>query len=210
MSRRTTTLTLLLVAVALVAVACSSDAEETTTTAAATTTEATSAPETTSTAEPSTTTTAADTTTSEAPGEPMATTFAISEVVFGSAGYIEITNISDAEASLDGYWVCQQPSYHQLSGTLQPGESIQFAAADSRFGSLNADRGAMGLYTSADFGSPDAIVGYVAWGPSGHGRLQVAINAGVWTDGSTVEATGAALISTIEPAPISADGWTTG
>jgi len=210
MSRRTTILTLLIVAFALVAAACGSDSEaDTTTTAAASTTEATTAPEVTTT-EATTTTTEPATSTTEEMVDPPSATFAISEVGFGSAGYIEITNISDATASLDGHWVCQQPSYHQLSGTLEPGESIRFEAADSRYGSLNADRGAMGLYTSADFGSPDAIIGYVAWGPSGHGRLSVAINAGVWTDGSTVDATGAALINTIEPAPVSAEGWTTG
>jgi len=211
MSRRTTTLTLLLVAFALVAAACSSDPEaETSTTAAASTTEATAAPEATATTEAPTTTEAPATTTSEAMVDPPTAIFAITEVGFGSDGYIEITNISDSDASLDGYWVCQQPAYHQLAGPVAAGESIRFAAADSRYGSLDADGGAMGLYTSGDFGSSDAIVGYVAWGPSGHGRLQVAINAGVWTDGSTVDATGAALIITTEPAPVSADGWETG
>lgn len=210
MSRRTISLILLIVAVALVGAACSSDAEETTTTAAPTTTEATTAPETTTTTEVAPTTTEAETTTSEAMVDPPTAIFAITEVGFGSDGYIEITNISDSDASLDGYWVCQQPAYQQLAGPVAAGESIRFAAADSRYGSLDADGGAMGLYTSGDFGSSDAIVGYVAWGPSGHGRLQVAINAGVWTDGSTVDATGAALIITTEPAPVSADGWETG
>jgi hypothetical protein len=137
-------------------------------------------------------------------------TLAISEIGFGSAGYVEITNISDSVATLDGLWLCQQPSYHELSGSLNPGESIRIDAADSRYGSLSTDGGAMGLYTSAEFGSPDAIIGYVAWGPSGHGRLNVAISAGVWTEDSSIDAAGASLIITTEPAPISAVGWTTG
>jgi ABC-type transport system substrate-binding protein len=212
MSRRSTSLIILLVAFALVVAACSSDSEaETTTTEATTTSEVTTTTgATTTTPEPTTTTTEATTTTSEDPVDPPSATLAISEVGFGSAGYVEITNISDSTASLDGLWLCQQPSYHALSGTLEPGESLRFEAADSTLGALNADGGAMGLYTSSDFGSSDAIIGYVAWGPSGHGRLGVAITAEVWTEDSSVDATGASLISTTEPAPISAEGWATG
>ena len=212
MSRRSTSLIILLVAFALVAAACSSDSEaETTTTQATTTSEVTTTTGgTTTTPEATTTTSEATTATSEDPVSPPSATFAISEVGFGTAGYVEITNISDVTASLDGLWLCQQPSYHQLSGTLEPGESVRFDAADSRYGTLNADGGAMGLYTSGDFGSSDAIIGYVAWGPSGHGRLGVAITAGVWTEDSSVDATGASLISTSELAPISAEGWATG
>jgi ABC-type transport system substrate-binding protein len=212
MSRRSASLIILLVAFALVAAACSSDSEaETTATQATTPSEVTTTTgATTTTPEPTTTTSEATTTTSEDPVDPPSATLAISEVGFGSAGYVEITNISDSTASLDGLWLCQQPSYHALSGTLEPGESLRFDAADSTLGALNADGGAMGLYTSSDFASSDAIIGYVAWGPSGHGRLGVAITAEVWTEDSSVDATGASLISSTEPAPISAEGWATG
>jgi hypothetical protein len=210
MSRRSTYLILVVAAFALFAAACGSDSgADTTTTSATATTEASTtseAPTTTTTSE-ATTTTEAVTTTSTAPG---AAALAISEIGFGSAGYVEITNIGDSVATLDGLWLCQQPSYHELSGSLDPGESIRIDAADSRYGDLDAGAGAMGLYISADFGSPDAIIGYVAWGPSGHGRLNVAISAGVWTEDSSVDAAGALLISTTEPAPISAEGWATG
>jgi len=212
MSRRSTSLIILLVAFALVVAACSSDSEaETTTTQATTTSEVTTTTgATTTTPEPTTTTSEATTTTSEDPVDPPSATLAISEVGFGSAGYVELTNISDSTASLDGLWLCQPPSYPALSGTLEPGESVRFEAADSTLGALNADGGAMGLYTSSDFASSDAIIGYVAWGPSGHGRLGVAITAEVWTEDSSVDATGGSLISTTEPAPISAEGWATG
>ncbi len=212
MSRRSTSLIILLVAFALVAAACSSDSEaETTTTQATPTSEVTTTTgATTTTPEATTTTSEATTTTSEAAVDPPSVTLAISEVGFGSAGYVEITNISDSTANLDGLWLCQQPAYHELSGTLEPGESVRFDAADSTLGALNPDGGAMGLYTSSDFASSDAIIGYVAWGPSGHGRLGVAITAEVWTEDSSVDATGASLISTTEPAPISAEGWATG
>lgn len=213
MSRRSTSLILVVAAFALFAAACGSDSEaETTSTTQATTTSevTTTTGATTTTPEATTTIPEATTTTSEDPVDPPSATLAISEVGFGSAGYVEITNISDVTTSLEGLWLCQQPAYYPLSGTLEPGESVRFDAADSRYGTLNADAGAMGLYTSRDFGSSDAIIGYVAWGPSGHGRLGVAITAEVWTEDSSVDATGASLISTTEPAPISAEGWATG
>ncbi len=213
MSRRSTSLILVVAAFALFAAACGSDSEaETTSTTQATTTSevTTTTGATTTTPEATTTIPEATTTTSEDPVDPPSATLAISEVGFGSAGYVKITNISDVTTSLDGLWLCQQPAYHPLSGTLEPGESVRFDAADSGYGTLNADAGAMGLYTSRDFGSSDAIIGYVAWGPSGHGRLGVAITAEVWTEDSSVDATGASLISTTEPAPISAEGWATG
>ena len=155
MSRRSTSLIILLVAFALVAAACSSDSEaETTTTQTTTTSEVTTTTgATTTTPEATTTIPEATTTTSEDPVDPPSATLAISEVGFGSAGYVEITNISDGTASLEGLWLCQQPAYHPLSGTLEPGESVRFDAADCGYGSLNADAGAMGLYTSRDFGS---------------------------------------------------------
>ncbi len=216
MSRRCTGLTLLVVASALIAAACASDSEDTTTTVAGATTTTTEATTTTTTAADATTTTTEATTSTEATtttadsGTPPGVVFAITEVAFGSGGYVEITNLSGTTASLDGYWLCQQPSYQQLAGPVEPGQSVRFNAADSRFGSLDADGGALGLYTSGDFGSSDAIVGYVAWGPSGHGRLSVAVAAGVWTDDSFVESTGAAVITAVEPAATSAEGWTTG
>jgi hypothetical protein len=213
MFRRSTSLILLFAAFALFAAACGSDSEaETTSAAQATTTSeaTTTTAATTTTPEATTTVPEATTTTPEDPVDPPSVTLAISEVGFGSAGYVEITNISDSTANLDGLWLCQQPAYHELSGTLEPGESVRFDAADSTLGALNPDGGAMGLYTSSDFASSDAIIGYVAWGPSGHGRLGVAITAEVWTEDSSVDATGASLISTTEPAPISAEGWATG
>ena len=212
MSRRSTSLILIVAAFALFAAGCGSDSEaDTTTTQATATSEVTTTTgATTTTPEAPTTIPEATTTTSEDPVAPPSATLAISEAGFGSAGYVEITNISDVTASLAGLWLCQQPPYHTLSGTLEPGESVRFDAADSGYGTLNADAGDMGLYTSRDFGSSDAIIGYVGWGPSGHGRLGVAITAEVWTEDSSVDATGASLISTTELAPISAEGWATG
>jgi hypothetical protein len=210
MSRRSASLIPLAVAFALIAVACGSDAgNATTTTAAGTTTTAQAATSSAPTTE-APTTTGEVTTSSEAPPSPSGAVFAITEVAFGTGGYVEITNLGDVEASLDGFWLCQQPSYNELAGPVGPGETVRVPAASSSYGSLNADGGALGLYTERDFPNPDAIIGYVAWGASGHGRIGVAVEAGVWTEGSSVDSSGASLITATEPGATSATGWTTG
>ncbi len=206
MSRRSTSLSLVVVAFALFAAACSSESGSATTTITS-----------------GATTTSEASTTSEAPAPEVTTTseadpveadngsqFVVSAVAFGAGGYVEITNVGDATGSLDGYWLCQRPFYQQLSGDLAPGETLRIDAATGAYGSLDVAAGEMGLYTSRDFGNPDAIVAYVAWGGTGGGRFGTAVAGGVWTDGSSVDATGASLISTSEEAPISAEGWSAG
>jgi hypothetical protein len=54
----------------------------------------------------------------------------------------------------------------------------------------------MGLYTTASFGSSTAMIDYVEWGSTGHGRSGVAVGAGIWTTGDFVPAfaVGSALL----------------
>jgi hypothetical protein len=44
----------------------------------------------------------------------------------------------------------------------------------------------LGLYLSADFANPAAIIDYVEWGSSGHTRSTVAVAALIWTSGDFV------------------------
>ena len=44
--------------------------------------------------------------------------FQITAVVFGD--HVALTNNTDADVSLDGWWLCNRPSYVPLSGTLAP------------------------------------------------------------------------------------------
>ncbi|MDX1691621.1 MAG: hypothetical protein R3290_11425 [Acidimicrobiia bacterium] len=143
-------------------------------------------------------------------------------------GWVEITNTGDAPASLDGWWMCNRPSYFELPAvTLAPGESllvsgtdeaaiadavaarepVATAAAAGSLGSITAGDGEIGLYTSSSFGDPTAIVAYVEWGSSGHGRSGTAVEAGIWTDGDFVDPSGAAVIEATTDAPTSAAGW---
>lgn len=149
---------------------------------------------------------------------------AITEVRFGDGGYVEIRNVGGAPADLDGWFLCQRPSYHGLGPqVLAPGEAVRVApgaqppAGDgvvaaqggASIGSLRAVDGEMGLYDSGSFGDSASIQSYVEWGSSGHGRSSVAVGAGIWPDGGFVDSSGAAGIV----APGGAEdpgGWSTG
>ena len=135
--------------------------------------------------------------------------FVLTAVVFGEDGYVEVTNVGSAAGSLEGHWICQLPAYFMAGGQLEPGESARFDRSDSSFGSLNADSGEIGLYTSNSFGDSQAIIAYVEWGETGHGRSGVAIEAGIWAEGSAVATAGASMIRATEEQPTSADGWST-
>ena len=67
---------------------------------------------------------------------------------------------------------------------IAPGETIRLAA--SAVGGLDPTGGEAALYSSPAFSDPSAIFGYVQWGTGGE-RAGVAVEAGIWADGATVE-----------------------
>lgn len=109
---------------------------------------------------------------------------ALEEVVFGTDGYVTLVNDGAEEAILDGLWLCNQPAYTELSGTLAPGDTVEVAAAE--LGGLPIEGGAAALYTSNDFTSSDDILDFVQWGAGG-GREDVAVAADLWVAGESVE-----------------------
>lgn len=109
---------------------------------------------------------------------------AIEEVVFGTDGHVTLVNDGAEEAVLDGLWMCNQPAYTELSGTLAPGDTVEVAAAE--LGGLPIEGGAAALYTSNDFTSSDDILDFVQWGAGG-GREDVAVAADLWVAGESVE-----------------------
>lgn len=189
----------LLLALALVVAACGDDdsAGTTAATAAATTT----APVETTTTAPATATTAApeETTTTAAAGG--GAHFVVGTVSFDTPMVI-IYNIGDGTGSLAGHWLCQRPSYQELPDIeLAPGDALAISLGGDQFvpppgalafesplnlGPISASGGEIGLYSSNSFGSADAILSYVEWGNSGHGRSATAVAGGVWEDGGFV------------------------
>ncbi len=144
---------------------------------------------------------------SSGPGSANQPRFVLTAVAFGEDGYVEVTNVGTAAGSLEGHWICQFPAYFRARGQLAPGESVRFDRADSGFGSLNADSGEIGLYTSNSFGDPKFIIAYVEWGETGHARSGVAAEAGVWAEALAVDTQGASMIVATEEQPTSAGGW---
>lgn len=200
-------------ALAIVAASCGgaeggADEPSTPTTEASTTT----TQQTTATTQPTTTPTHADTTTTEAStttvedttttaeAETVLTGLAITSVVFGDS--VVVTNNTNADVDLTGWWLCNRPAYVELVGTLSPGESIEINAVD--LGGLSADDGEVGLYNARDFGNSGAMQDYVAWG-SGGGRESVAVGAGLWIADAAAPNDGAGIVRVADAA--AAESW---
>jgi len=191
----------LLVALVLVIAACGDDdATDTTTTQAAT---ATTAAEVTDTTESMTEEDMTEEELTESMS-PEGTIFEITSVTFG-APMVIITNVGTETGSLGGHWICQRPSYQELPAIdIGPGESVAISLGGNVFlpppgtltieaqlniGSITPSSGEIGLYSRNSFGSADAIVSYVEWGNSGHGRSSTAVEAGAWDEGGFVATT---------------------
>jgi hypothetical protein len=130
--------------------------------------------------------------------------FEITSVSFGSPMLV-ITNVGTEAGSLAGHWICQRPSYQELPAIdVAPGESVAISLGGDVFlpppgaltieeqlniGSITASSGEIGLYSRNSFGSADAVVSYVEWGNSGHGRSATAVEAGAWDEGGFVATT---------------------
>lgn len=145
----------------------------------------------------------------------------------GGLGQVVIQNVGSASGSLAGHWLCQRPSYFEFPDVeLQPGEFAAVSVGGDIFvppagaivvegvaniGPFDPISGEVGLYLRDQFENPDAIISYVEWGESGHGRSATAVSAGIWPDGgfvATSELTGAILATRIPPSDPA--HWTSG
>ncbi len=222
----------LLLALVLVVAACGDDdagtttAAATATTTAAATTTTTAAATATTTAEDMTEETMAEDMTEETMAEDMAIEGAIFEITSVSFGapMVVITNVGTEAGNLGGHWICQRPGYQELPDIeVGPGESVAISLGGNVFlpppgtltiegqlniGGISASSGEIGLYSSNAFGSADAMVSYVEWGNSGHGRSGTAVEAGLWDDGGFVATTDeTALIQQDTIFSMSSTGW---
>ena len=203
-----------LIALILVVAACGDDeAGDSTTTQAATATTTAAATVTTSAEDMTEETMAEDMTEDTMVEEDMTeeatmegAIFEITSVTFG-APMVVITNVGTETGNLGGHWICQRPSYQELPAIdVGPGESVAVSLGGNVFlpppgtltiegqlniGGISASSGEIGLYSSNSFGSADAIVSYVEWGDTGHGRSGTAVEAGLWDDGGFVATTDA-------------------
>lgn len=163
-----------------------------------------------STTAPSATTSTRPTTTTLAPTTtvlpPPAAAFALTQVVFGEQGYVEVTNYGGMPGDPGGHWLCKDPHEFQIpSVDLEPGESLWVAAeegqaqqgsvgidteavipAEGQLGAFDPESGEFGLYGEQAFDDPAEAASYVEWGESGHGCSPAAIQAGIWVEGGFV------------------------
>ena len=146
--------------------------------------------------------------TTEASGEPAQATHAdvaITRVDFES-GEVTVTNFGANTVSLEGLWLCQFPTYVELSGVLNGGATMAFGG----IGTLDASSGEAGLYIGNNFGDSETIVSYVEWGESDHERSSEAARGGVWAEGDFVDSAGATSLVATADQPFSAADWTVG
>jgi len=172
-----------------------------TTRAAAATTATTQAPATT--AAPTTTATTQAPATTAAPTTTVAASTSglqIIQVGFDTSfqeGWVLLQNTGNTPWNLTGHYLCQRPSYFALPDVTIPAGDIYWVGigvdhdapgvgANGAVGTFDPDGGEVGLYSSSSFGDANAILSYVEWGSTGHGRSSVAVAAGIWEAGDFV------------------------
>ncbi len=128
--------------------------------------------------------------------------FGLSQVVFGDAAFVVITNWGNAPGSLIGIWLSQRTAFQALPDVelapaeqaligltgLAPSELTGMAAIINlgpSIGDINPESGEIGLHLSDAFNDPSSLVAYVAWGSGPHDRIELATAAGLW-DGTTI------------------------
>ncbi|MGK0190316.1 MAG: hypothetical protein ACI9R3_006139 [Verrucomicrobiales bacterium] len=129
-----------------------------------------------------------------------------------STNEVEITNVGTASVTLDGAFpICHRFNYSSSvpAGTI-------FAAGESKVISvagINSTDSDFWLYRAANFGSSDAIVSGLKWGPAANvGRSSVATAAGIWSGASDfVEAPAAGQsLQLVGADPFSPGSWSSG
>jgi len=105
-------------------------------------------------------------------------------------GTVELKNIGTATVNIADYWLCDYPAYQQISNSniicgdamLEPGALLSV----DDFNTINSTDGELGIYIDRAFSNPNSIIDYVEWGSTGHGRSNVAVEAGIWSTGDVV------------------------
>lgn len=106
---------------------------------------------------------------------------------------IIITNAGTDVVRTQGLWAYQDGEISEFGiFMIEPRTEILFSLRD--LGGLDASGGEVALFSSDSFSNPDALIEYVAWGGSGHSRLDVAIEAGRWNEQGSVETTAETVV----------------
>jgi hypothetical protein len=149
--------------------------------------------------------------------------FALSQVVFGDAAFVIITNWGDAAGSLDELWLSQGTAVQSLPDVnLAPAEQAVIGLAGEApselagvaaivdlgraIGDIAPGTGEIALHGSDAFDDPASLIAYVAWGAGPHDRIDQAVAADLWDGGAVDVFDDAPSISTgVYPATQSID-----
>lgn len=121
--------------------------------------------------------------------------FALTEVGFGPAGYVVLHNFTEVPASTAGLFLCQEDNCVELpDADVEPGSKAAIAVGDGEGleGVLMTDAeldlqpsdGEISLNASPSLESPDDLRGYLQWGTAEHPGTALALEAGLWIEGS--------------------------
>jgi len=136
----------------------------------------------------------------------------INEIKAG--GTIELKNIGSTTIDVSSYWLCDFPSYQQVSNSALDCGSAMMAPGDlltvNNFNVVDESDGEMGLYSNNSFGNAASMLDYVEWGSTGHQRSSVAVAAGVWTTGAFVPAFASGESLSYSGSGDGVDSWTAG
>lgn len=120
---------------------------------------------------------------------------AIREVGLGPEGYVAFENFTDVPVSMEGTYLCQGDACSALpDAVIEPGEIGIVAvgrgsglgnviASNANVGELRPADGEIALFVSETV-SADELLNYLQWGSTPHELTEIAIEAGLWREGS--------------------------
>lgn len=126
----------------------------------------------------------------------MSTLLRFTEIIPGPDGYLVLENFTDVPVTLAGQHLCQGdmcfalpdevvPSGETIIITTGDGEALEgLVVSNATIGDIRPADGEIGLYASTEWDDPQALLTYIEWGSTPHELTELAIEAGVWLEGS--------------------------
>jgi hypothetical protein len=121
--------------------------------------------------------------------------FAIVEIGLGANGYVALENYTDQPAQLEGLRLCQARHCVTLTAAdVEPGNIVRISVGDGsgvegvviRDADLQLEpsNGEVALMSAGSDFTPEVMRTYLEWGSTPHGLTSIAIEAGLWHEGS--------------------------
>lgn len=105
--------------------------------------------------------------------------------------WVELLNTGSEAVDISELWLCVRPEYSQIADLNVLSGNTTIPAGDYlvvEWDAIQSETGEVGLYETDAFESTDALLDYVQYGAVGQGRASVAVEAGLWGEGTYVTA----------------------